>query len=97
MTDFIFAQRIKETQACIDADPELKKLIADKQAFWNKIKTYSIHQLVAKIQPMWNQQKSLSEKKAKKLVLLLLEYRLRGLDIEYFTAGAGAPNSCLII
>ena len=96
MADSIIAQRITETHKCIDENPELKQLIIDNQSFWRDIKGYSIQQLVAEIQPKWHKQSSLSEKKAKELILLLLEYRLRGLDIEYFKSGAGAPGSCSI-
>ena len=54
------------------------------------------------LQPMWTNQRNLSEKETKKFVLLVFEYRLRGFDMEYFQCGAGSHikqqsnNRCLI-
>lgn len=96
MTEAIYQERIKATNDLIANNSEIQKLLADNKSFWTEIKDYSVIQLVSEIQPRWNQQNSLSQKDTVKLVLLMLEYRLRGLDMEYFTSGAGAPGNCCI-
>lgn len=92
----ITESRIRQTKQLIEENADLKKLIADNQTYWKKIERYSSIKLVEKIQPIWNKRNSLKEKEAKKVTLLLLQYRLRGLDPEYFTHGAGAGD-CVIL
>jgi hypothetical protein len=96
MTDAIYEARVKATNDLISSNQQIKKLLVDNKSYWDQIKNYSVMQLVSEIQPKWNKQNSLSEKEATKLTLLMLEYRLRGLDMEYFTCGAGAPGNCCI-
>jgi hypothetical protein len=89
-------ERINETKQLIQSNPKLQDLILNNQTFYNQIRNYSFEQLMAELQPKWNNQKSLSEDEGKKLALLIIEYRSRGFDIEYLINGAGAPNNCLI-
>lgn len=93
----ITAKRIRETEQMIADDPQLQQLIASRHDYVQTIKTYDLNQLMNKIQPMYNKLNRLSEEEAEKLVLLMLEYRLRGLDMEYFTQGAGGRGNCSIL
>ena len=92
----IYQDRINATNDLIATNSEIQELIRDNLSYWNKIKGYSVMQLISEIQPKWNELRSLSKKEASEMSLLMLEYRLRGLDIEYFTHGAGSSGSCCI-
>lgn len=65
-------------------------------------KNLDVSQLVCFIQPLWNKynmghgESSMSEVEVRNLTNALTEYKSRGLDIEYFTNGAGAPGNCTI-
>ena len=62
-----------------------------------------LNDLVLYIQPLWNTynmgrgQDKMSATELKDLELSLTEYKRRGLDIAYFTSGAGAPGNCIIV
>jgi len=100
--DSIIQERIQATQNLINTNSELQKVIEKHQTFWNQIKDYDLLWLVQEIQPKWNNRNKLSNDESEKLALLMLTYRLKGLDPEYFTCGAGASSgngdsNCLII
>jgi len=83
-------QRINETKKTIDESPELKKLVEENTEYVTRIQKYSFDELISELQPKWSNQRFLEQREAEELTLLLLEYRLRGLDIEYFTQGGGS-------
>lgn len=98
----IIQERIQDTQTLINTNAELQVIIKNNQLFWDQIKNYNMLQLVQEIQPRWNTRNTLSKKEMEKLTLLMLAYRLLGLDPEYFTCGVGASSgsgnsNCLII
>lgn len=102
MSDPLVTKRIQNTQNLINTEPELQKIIKDNTSYWDKVKTYDVIRLVKEIQPRWNNRNSLSDKESAKLALLMLAYRLQGLDVEYFTSGAGASygdgdSNCVIV
>ena len=87
----------------ISENSELKKMIDENQNYYNQIKKYSFEELINNLQPRWSNQNFLNEKETMELTLLFFEYRVRGLDPEYFTAGAGShvkrsqSESCIIL
>ena len=90
--DEIFQERIRTTQKLIDTDAKIKEIIQKNQLLWAKIKNYDTSKLIEELQHKWNKRNKLSQEEGEKLCLLMLAYRLRGLDVEYFTAGAGASS-----
>jgi len=68
----------------------MKKMVDDNNEYVEKVKKYSFDQLMQELQPKWTNQRFLNEREQTELALLILEYRLRGFDMEYFTSGAGS-------
>ena len=66
------------------------------------LKEMTLHDLVYFIQPLWNKFKmgrgedTMTETEMDNLTVGLKVYKDRGLDIGYFTNGAGAPGNCII-
>jgi hypothetical protein len=67
------------------------------------IKKYDINKLMRLIQPLWKKSHSKPHSVTKletiKLMVGLTEYKSRGLDMEYWTSGAGVArrNKCTIL
>ena len=83
-------RRIDEVKRQVESTPELKKMVDNNQEYVEKIKNYSFDDLMNELQPKWTNQRFLNEKEATEFALLIIEYRMRGLDMEYFTSGAGS-------
>jgi hypothetical protein len=88
----ITQQRIQDAQKYLDSNEDLKALIKKRSSFWNEINRYHDIIIVHKIQPLWTSRNNLAETDAEELALLILRYRLLGLDPEYFTNGAGSSD-----
>lgn len=84
--------RIAQVEREIENDPEIKALYEKEAAYVAEIKELGLQELMFEIQPRWNKRNSLSDKELEKLGLLLFEYRMRGMDMGYFTCGAGASD-----
>lgn len=58
-----------------------------------------LEELILKIQPLMNKtiEPGFTEDDDKELAMYLREYERRGLDMEYFTSGAGAPGNCVLM
>ena len=82
--------RIKKIQDHIKKSPQLQQLIDENNEYINKIKTYDFVKLMDKVQPLWTNQNFNSKANDTKLILLLLEYQLRGYSMEYFSNGEGS-------
>lgn len=102
--DSVKADRIARAKQTIEDTPALKKMIDDNPDFVTLVKTYDFIKLIEELQPKWTNQKFLSEKETVELTLLIMEYQLRGCDMEYFTSGSGSyikPHSnfpdCVIL
>ena len=98
--DGFIAERIRATQEIL-AKPEIKEIISKHKDFWMDIQNKGIN-IVYMIQPVWNKRNKISATESEKLCLMLLAYRLQGLDMEYFTSGAGASygdgeGSCIVM
>ena len=67
-----------------------------------QLKALSFEELMCLIQPLWNTynmghgSSKMSQVEIENLTKALEEYKDRGGDIAYFTAGAGAPNNCVV-
>jgi hypothetical protein len=82
--------RRSEVLELINTNLEIKKLYEDNSNYIAEISEYPFGKLINELQPKWSNQNFLSTDDQVKLTLLLLEYRKRGFDIEYFTSGAGS-------
>lgn len=66
------------------------------------IKQLGLTDLICEIQPLWNKYNmghgadKMSQKEIDHMMECLKEYKDRGCDMEYFTAGAGAPGNCIL-
>jgi hypothetical protein len=88
--DEIMQQRKNGIKHTIDSNPDLKKLIEDNESYVSDLKNLNLTELIEEIQPRWSDQRFLNEEEGKKLTLLLIEYQMRGLDMDYFLCGSGS-------
>jgi len=93
--DLIIQDRINNTKELIASNPQIQQFMEENKMLWKTIKTYDLTKLVKEIQPRINND-SLSEHESGVLVLLMLEYQLRGCDLAYFQCGSGARGGCVI-
>lgn len=103
---YLASLELGQNQQFIDSTrTEFENLSPSEQKSINKliidIQTYDIEQLMWVIQPLWNEvhkeTPSITKKQQLELIVGLNEYKKRGLDMEYLTAGAGAPGNCVIL
>lgn len=95
--------RIDEVTSIIENNPNLKELREKNSEYCSKIQKYEFEQLMGELQPLWTNQHFGTKEENEKMILLILEYRLRGMDMEYFTSGAGSfirtkpEQNCVIL
>ena len=88
----IIKERISSAQKLINENEEAQELIKRKHKYWVKVQSYNDKVLIKEIQNLWNNRNRLNEGDTEKMTLLLLTYRLRGLDTQYFISGDGASD-----
>lgn len=88
----IIQDRIQTTQDLIDTNSDIQDVIKRHKCYWDQVKNYDDLLLIQEIQPRWCNRKQLSQTETEKLTLLLLSYRLHGLDPDYFVSGSGASS-----
>lgn len=95
--------RIKEVEELMESNPTLKELREKNSEYCSKIRKYDLTHLIEELQPLWTNQHFGTEDEKKQMLLLILEYRMRGMDMEYFTSGAGSfirtkpEQECIIL
>lgn len=90
----ITRSRIEEANRTIK-EPDMKKVFEQYSDYWVSLLDKNLSELCAEIQPKWNlrNSKKLTEEMATVMCVSMMEYRLRGYDMEYFTNGFGSTIS----
>ena len=85
-----FDRRKREAKERFDNSSELQNIVKANEQYFDEIETYDFDDLMNALQPLWTNQHFNTEHDAIKLTLLILQYQLRGFDMEYFMSGGGS-------
>ena len=83
--------RVEEADKLIKGSPVMKESFEKYPDYAEQTWDMSFDDLIKEIQPRWSSRNSdsLNEVHGTLMCIAMMEYRLRGLDMEYFTSGAG--------
>lgn len=83
--------RIQEAKEQILSDDTMKDTYEKHYEYTNKLRNMNVEEITGEIQPRWGRRNGrLSDEDSELLFIGLMEWRLKGLDIAYFTSGAGS-------
>ena len=84
-------QRVIDAEKVIVESDDMKKMFEKHHTYAEELRKKNITELIGEIQPRWRKRNgNLSDKEGELMCIAMMEYRLRGCDMEYFTSGFGS-------